>query len=82
MSKGSDTSCCTQSVPSRRQSSKSNSAQLLCFPIQGAVWDAAQATVEITVRHHEAKSNVVAVLVPRSCTPASFAVTWCALASP
>ena len=52
------------------------------FPISGAVWNAAQATVEITARHHEAKINVMGVPVPRSPTLASVAVTWCALASP
>ena len=52
------------------------------FPITGAVWNAAQATVELTARHHEAKINVMGVPVPRSPTLASVAVTWCALASP
>ena len=51
------------------------------FPISGAVWKAAQAAVEITARHHEAKINVMGVQVPRSPTLASVAVTWCKLAS-
>ena len=45
------------------------------LPISGAVWNAAQATVEITARHHEAKIYVMEVLVPRSPTLASVAVS-------